>query len=205
MILSTLLNQYPLISDQVDRAELRVILSALERATKRHPVGAIVEFGCYVGTTSLFIRRLLDKLAMQHEFHVYDSFAGLPAKSQFDQSPAGEQFTVGELTVSKKEFIKQFKRQNLVVPTIHKGWFSQLGDDDVPGDIVFAFLDGDYYDSIFVSLQLITPQLVPGATIVIDDYVNEALPGACLAADKWAKQHGYTIRVQQSLGIIHLK
>lgn len=199
-----LLDKYPLASDQVNRAELGVVLGELDQVLHRHPQGSVVEFGCYIGTTSLFIRRLLDQYGLPHEFHVYDSFEGLPEKSLQDQSPAGSQFIAGELSVSKKEFIQQFKRQNLKVPTIYKGWFAELGDIDVPNNIVFAFLDGDYYDSIADSLRLITPKLVEGATIVIDDYSNLALPGARKAADEWAKSHGRIVRTQASLGIVHL-
>ena len=73
-----LLAKYPIISDQVDAKELRVLLRELEKALRSGTTGNIVEFGCYVGTTSLFIRRLLDAYRFAGEFHVYDSFAGLP-------------------------------------------------------------------------------------------------------------------------------
>ena len=66
MISNTLLSQYPLISNQVDRAELGVVLNELEQALRRSSTGTVVEFGCYIGTTSLFIRRLLDSLAARH-------------------------------------------------------------------------------------------------------------------------------------------
>ncbi len=205
MISNTLLDRYSLVSDQVERIELQIILSELERVLMRNSAGAVVEFGCYIGTTSLFIQRLLDHYNSDHEFHVYDSFQGLPEKSQFDQSPAGTQFIAGALSASKKDFIRQFTRQGLKPPVIHKAWFSALGADEVPDNILFAFLDGDYYDSIMDPLKLIAPKMAHGSTIVIDDYANDALPGAQRAADQWATRHGQTIRAQRSLGIIHLK
>ena len=55
-----LLVKYPIISDQVDAKELRVLLRELEKVLRGGAAGNIVEFGCYIGTTSLFIRRLLD-------------------------------------------------------------------------------------------------------------------------------------------------
>ena len=72
-IADQLLNKYPIISDQVDIKELSVLLRELERTLRRGAIGNIVEFGCYVGTTSLFIRRLLDAYDFTGEFHVYDS------------------------------------------------------------------------------------------------------------------------------------
>ena len=81
MITDQLLAKYPIISDQVDAKELGVLLRELEKVLRSGAAGNIVEFGCYVGTTSLFIRRLLDAYDFTGEFHVYVSFAGLPEKS----------------------------------------------------------------------------------------------------------------------------
>jgi O-methyltransferase len=198
-----LLQKYPIVSDQVDKIELSVLLAELEIVLARGTSGAIVEFGCYVGTTSLFIRRLLDCYQGNYDFHVYDSFEGLPPKTSEDMSVAGDQFVEGELHASRKAFIANFRRARLATPVIHKGWFSELQADTVPQAIMFAFLDGDYFSSINDSLALITPKLQPGAVVVIDDYMNEALPGAARAADAWAHRYNKKIRVQSSLGIIH--
>lgn len=201
--INTLLRRHPLISDQVDVRELAIILTELSRQlTRCQPDNAIVELGCYVGTTSLFIRRLLDEHGLSLPFHVYDSFAGLPEKTREDSSPAGEQFKTGELAVSRKTFELQFKKADLKLPVVHKGWFSELTDADIPANITFAYLDGDYYDSIRDSLQLIWPKLAHGACIVVDDYANEALPGAARAVDEWLKTHPASLRVEASLAII---
>lgn len=198
-----LLNKYPIITDQVDRDELSVILQLLERQLEDNINGAVVEFGCYAGTTSLFIKRLLDYYRSNSEFHVYDSFVGLPEKMGQDSSPAGEQFKAGELSVSKKEFLFNFKKANLSPPVVHKGWFEDLGDEDVPGGISFAFLDGDYYSSVKVPLRLIEAKLAQGAVIIIDDYANEALPGAAKATNEWLSAKQYKLHTQHSLAIIH--
>ena len=140
-----LLGKYPIVTDQVDRTELRVILMELEKLLRQGMTGAVVEFGCYAGTTSLFIRRLLDAYESRAAFHVYDSFEGLPPKTSSDESRAGEQFVTGALAASKKEFLLNFRKSNLAPPFIHKGWFNELTDGDVPREIGFAFMDGDYY------------------------------------------------------------
>lgn len=198
----SLLKKYPIISDQVDRAELRTVLDQLERTLGVE--GAVVELGCYIGTTSLFIRRLLDGYKDSREFHVYDSFEGLPEKASQDSSPAGEQFKAGELSVSKKQFMQEFTKAHLQLPVIHKGWFNQLKEEDIPASIVFAFLDGDYYESIKDSLRLIEGKLTPGSTIVIDDYANEALPGAARATDEWCQKKNLSLQVVHSLAIIRI-
>lgn len=200
--IDNLIVRFGLVSDQVEPRELSVVLNELTR-TLTSIDGAVVEFGCYRGTTSLYIRRVLDALSPQRAFHVYDSFEGLPVKASQDSSPVGEQFVAGELSVSKKDFIGEFKKARLGLPTIHKGWFSDLTDADVPAPIAFAFLDGDYYDSIRQSLMLIETKLAPGAAIVIDDYANEALPGAARAVDEWIRPRGLKIQTIASLAVIH--
>lgn len=202
-LIQALLTKYPLVSDQVDQQELAVILRELSKKhLGLHSGTSVVEFGCYVGTTSLFIRRLLDTYGCKSSFHVYDSFAGLPDKTSKDLSPAGEQFKVGELTASRKDFEMQFKKAGLKLPRIHKAWFKDLSSKDVPDNIAYAYLDGDYYESIRDSLRLIEDKLLPDAVIVVDDYANEALPGTAKAVNEWLEHHPASLRVESSLAII---
>ena len=192
-----------LLSDQIDRSELAVILREFERV--QDIAGDVVEFGCFAGTTSVHISKWLE--GSDRTFHVYDSFAGLPEKTAPDLSPAGEQFRPGELAITKKQFVLNCKKAGVKVPVIHKGWFSDLSDEDVPESIAFAFLDGDYYESVRVPLELIERKLTPGATIIVDDYANEALPGAARAVDEWRERTKWqtTLRVECSLAIIATK
>mgnify|MGYP000859908384 FL=1 len=201
-ITDQLLAKYPIISDQVDAKELGALLRELEKALRSGTTGNIVEFGCYVGTTSLFIRRLLDAYEFAGEFHVYDSFAGLPEKTQADASVAGEQFKAGELLAPRKTFIQNFKKAGLKLPTVHKGWFADFSPDDVPESIIFAFFDGDFYESIVDSFRVCDGKFQETATIIVDDYANEALPGAARAVDAWLKRHPARVAVESSLAII---
>ncbi len=169
----------PIISDQITREGLGVVWRELEKVLQANTSGGIVEFGCYAGTSSLFIRRLLDqyKQSDARAFHVYDSFAGLPEKSVQDNNAAGVDFEAGKLYVSKADFIHEFRAANVQLPVIHKGWFDQMGEKDVPPEIAFAFLDGDFYGSIISSLRLVWPRLTEGGIILVDDYQRETLPG----------------------------
>lgn len=201
MDIASYLQNVTLLSDQVDKRELRVILSELLK-TLDTVQGDVVEFGCFEGTTSVHVAHFL--ASTSKELYVYDSFAGLPAKTSQDMSPAGEQFKEGELLATKKQFILNFKKARVPLPYIKKAWFSELTSSDVPSAISFAFLDGDYYDSILDPLKLIWPNLTPGAVVVVDDYANEALPGAARAVDEWLKVHPARLRVESSLAIIYL-
>jgi len=198
-----LLAKYPIISDQVDTKELRVLLRELEKALRSGTTGNIVEFGCYVGTTSLFIRRLLDAYDFTGEFHVYDSFAGLPEKTSIDNSAAGEQFKAGELLAPRKTFVYNFKKAGLKLPIIHKGWFADFPPKDVPENIIFAFFDGDFYESIADSFRVCAGKFHEKVTIIVDDYAHEALPGAARAVDEWLRcNQQFFLRTEASLAII---
>lgn len=196
-----------IISDQVGQSELQVIWSELERVLKNNVPGDVVEFGCYAGTTSLFIRRLLDEQgeSAKRQFHVYDSFEGLPAKSREDESPAGTQFAAGKLSVSKKEFLREFHQASLRPPIVHKGWFSELSETDVPPTIAFAFLDGDFYDSILTSLRLVWPKMSKGSVVLVDDYKRESLPGAERAVTQFLQgKHTTGLRTEAQIAVIRL-
>lgn len=203
-MIDELLKKYPIISDQIEATELKTILSNLYEILENNISGDIVEMGCFVGTTSLFISRILKNLSEERQFHVYDSFAGLPEKSAEDFSPAGEQFKAGELLAQKKQFIENYKKARLPLPQVHKNWFDDLKPTDIPENIAFAFLDGDYYGSIKSCLKLIENRVSHGGIIIIDDYQNEALPGARRATDEWSRKKGLAVRVEKSLAIIKM-
>ncbi|HKX72421.1 MAG TPA: TylF/MycF/NovP-related O-methyltransferase [Candidatus Saccharimonadales bacterium] len=193
---------HPIVSDQITRQELVVIVRECQNVFSKGVDGDIVELGCYVGTTSLFLQRLILQFASQKALHVYDSFAGLPNKLQQDQSPVGEQFKGGELVAAKPQLIKHFKHAGLPLPVIHKAWFEDLTPTDMPDHIAFAFLDGDFYSSILASLRVVWPKLTPGAVVVVDDYQTVALPGVRRAIKEWSQNHSFTVRVEASLAIL---
>ena len=116
---------------------------------------------------------------------IYDSFEGLPEKSESDESVLGADFKRGELNVTKREVKQRFLRAGLPVPVIKKGWFAELGAEDLPERIAFAFLDGDFYESIRDSLKLVESRMVEGGVLVVHDYSNPALPGVKKAVDEW--------------------
>lgn len=194
----------PIISDQITKSELAVLVRELERVIDGAVEGDVVEFGCYEGTSALFEARLIRKLAPNKKLWLYDSFEGLPPKVNHDASPAGTQFVEGALRASKARLIGHFKKAGLPMPVIKKAWFKDLKPGDLPDNICFAFLDGDYYESITDSLGLVWPKLCPGAVVIVDDYHNEALPGAAKAVDVWLKTHPASISIETSLAIIRV-
>ena len=87
--------------------------------------------------------------------------------------------------------LNNFKK-NLEPPIIHPGWFEETLPNGLPESIAFAHLDGDFYDSIKVSLEYIYPRLSQGAICLIDDYADpdiydgwNHLPGVKVACDEY--------------------
>lgn len=189
-------------NDQFNNTELAVLLRELQSVLAHDVAGDVVELGCYKGLTSLEIARVLRAAGSGKRLYVYDSFAGLPAKAAQDQSPAGEQFIAGELPASKQDVVRIFKQAGVPLPVIKKAWFSDLTPANLPAKISLAFLDGDFYSSIMDSLKLIWPCLAPGAVVLVDDYQNEALPGAQKAVGEWLLRHPAQLKVEASLAII---
>ena len=175
-------------NDQVSEKETaRILELALECLALG---GDFVEFGCYKGDTSLMLAELLVEKSVEKgvkKLWIYDSFEGLPEKSAADESVLGVDFKGGELFVTKREVKERFLRAGLPVPVIKKGWFKDLGPEDLPEEISFAFLDGDFYESIRDSLKLVGPRMTQGGVIVVHDFSNPALPGVKKAVDEWNK------------------
>ncbi len=194
-------------NDQVLEEETKIILSKARECLKFG--GDFVEFGCYRGDTSLMLAEVLREEKLKNadlntRLWIYDSFEGLPDKSEADFSELGKDFKVGELAVSKREVKERFLRANLPVPIIKKAWFEDLTEEDLPEKISFAFLDGDLYESIKTSLELVEDKIEKGV-IIVHDYNNEALPGVAKAVDEWLKTHNFKIYREYSLAIIEIE
>jgi O-methyltransferase len=199
-------NGVRVVSDQIDLDGLELVWETLRSVVKKDVPGDVVEFGCYVGTTSLVIRKLLDEYQQSDSraFHVYDSFEGLPEKTSHDISAAGVDFKAGKLGVHKKELIHQFQSAALELPVIHKRWFNELTASDVPEHIAFAFLDGDFYSSIIDSLRLVWPHMSRGGKFVVDDYQREALPGVSRALHDFFQAKPITIAQRGTRAVIEV-
>lgn len=188
-------------NDQVSKAETEKILELARKCLASS--GDFVELGCYKGDTSLLIAEVLDDYQRStcgkpvnnpvdkyvdkyaKKLWIYDSFEGLPEKSASDESVMGVDFKGGELAVTKREVKERFLRAGLKVPIIKKGWFADLTEADLPEKIAFAFIDGDFYDSIRDALKAVDGKMAENAVMIVHDYKNPALPGVEKAVKEW--------------------
>lgn len=176
------------ISRMMARHQIYGVLFHLEKVLNSGLEGDIVELGCNIGTTSINIRRLLNEYKSNKEFHVYDSWQGLPEKMLIDENKDSKlKFVKGSCRTSKNIFQYTFKQKKLKEPIIHSGWFKEIPDNEYPEKICFAFLDGDFYSSIMDSLNKIYHKMVKGGIIIIDDCGMDALPGCKKAIQDFLK------------------
>lgn len=204
MDIKKLIARHQLISQQIRPDELLVILTELVKVIENEVEGDVVELGCFEGTSALFLQRVLTQTNADKKLWLYDSFEGLPEKTAEDASANGTQFKGGELRASKARLAKNFVKANLKIPEIKRAWFYELDPSDLPPQICFAFLDGDFYESIADSLKLVWPAMAKGGVIIVDDYQNSALPGAAQAVNEFAAAHKLRVQAQKSLGILRI-
>jgi O-methyltransferase len=173
--------------DQLDYLVLYA-LDAIEKGIE----GDFVEFGCYVGESSKYLRKTLDETKSNKDLYVYDSFEGLPPLSKWEENTG---WRAGTLNVSEEILIKNFRDNNLKPPYTNKGWFKDIPDYRIPDKIAFAFLDGDFYDSIFDSLTKIYNKVSDGGYILFHDYERNDLPGVKAAIEAFFALRGESFNI----------
>ncbi|MFC2135178.1 TylF/MycF/NovP-related O-methyltransferase [Bacteroidota bacterium] len=145
------------------------IYHLLSKVISHNIPGSVVELGCFNGLSAALLQKTLDEHNSVKELHLFDSFEGLPDKTELD-GPTG--FQKGSCKSSKEEVIKNFQKFSLKIPNIHVGWFNKTLPTQLPEKICFAHLDGDFYSSIMESLENVYPRLSKGAIVIVDDYYD---------------------------------
>lgn len=186
---------------QIPNRETKLLLDELEQILDLP--GDVVEFGCYEGDTSILLADVL-RNNPDKWLYLYDSFEGLPEKSAADNSADGWRFKAGELKASPDTVRHKFKKYALPEPVIVKGWFNELSGSDLPSEISFALLDGDFYESIKTSFALVAPRLASGGKIIVHDYRNAELPGAGLAVNEFLEQNenDFDFHIAMSMAVL---
>jgi O-methyltransferase len=180
----------PFISGRMTNVEQRINMFHLIDQVLAYGVeGDFVELGCNSGQSSVLISTVMQHYESGKKLYVYDSFEGLPPLNAVD----GSAYHQGQLKTTEDALRYNFKQHNLPLPEIRRGWFSETLPNDLPEKISFAYLDGDLYDSILISLQYVYPRLTQGAICLIDDYGDASinpvgwnkLPGVKKACDEY--------------------
>ena len=163
--------------------------------------GDLVECGTYRGLTAVMLQKTLDAHHSKKALHLFDSFEGLPEKTEKDLVESPENMRMCDYKDNRRvgkgwfqspeEVVKQnFLDFNVKQPYIHKGWFNKTLPLHLPDSISFAHLDGDFYSSTIDALKNIYPRMSRGAIAILDDYCDpeihgrkSSLPGVKVACD----------------------
>lgn len=171
----------------INREQIEKIVENLLIVLDKDIVGDVVELGCYVGESSKYLMQSLVKYNSTKKLYVYDSFEGLPDLSKWEENTG---WTPRTLKTTQDVLMKNFINNDLPIPFVHKNWFKDIPDDVLPEHICFAFLDGDFYESIYDSLVKIFEKIPIGGYILFHDYDRPDLPGVRGAVEQFLTERG---------------
>jgi O-methyltransferase len=143
-------------------------LRRMARSCDRDNVsGAFVDCGCFNGGSSV----MMSSGAPTREVWAFDSFEGLPEAGPRDPEHARD--WVGQLVASEQKVREAFSR--FASPErlhVVKGWFEDTFPEACTEIAAVAILhaDGDWYESVKLTLETFEPKVSPGGFVVIDDY-----------------------------------
>lgn len=169
------------------------------RLEKEGIEGAFVEAGCALGGSAIV---LAAAKSQGRPFYVFDVFSMIPPPSPKDGKDVHRRYEAIKSGMAKglrgnkyygyeEDLIEKvkgnFDRHSLPVGENHihlvKGLFQETMK--IEEKVALAHIDGDWYDSVMTCLQRITPHLIPGGVLVIDDY--DCWSGCRTAVDEYFK------------------
>jgi O-methyltransferase len=144
------------------------VLRRMARACDQDNVpGAFVDCGCFNGGSSV----MMSSGAPSREVWAFDSFEGLPEAGPRDPDRAHD--LVGELVASERKVREAFARYAFP-ERLHvvKGWFAETFPEAAPAinRVGILHADGDWYESVRLTLETFEPKVTSGGFVVIDDY-----------------------------------
>lgn len=172
-------------------------LASLRQAAEevRRVPGVVIECGVALGGSGI----LLASLLRDRPYHGYDTFEEFPppgpddpakAHRHYAQLASGKAKGLGGNTYhgylpDLVDRVAQSFTDYGVTANLHKGLFDDSLKPEWP--IALAHIDADWYESVRLCFERITPRLSPGARLVIDDYADYG--GAKKATDEYLAAH----------------
>jgi O-methyltransferase len=162
-------------------------LHRLAAFVERHGVpGAIVDCGVWNGGSSA----IMAHAAPTRTVWAFDSFEGLPKPGPEDQQAEGWAGSCLGREDNVREAFRRFARGEQV--RIVKGWFADTfpRTRDRIGPIALLHADGDWYDSVKLTLNSLYDRITSGGWMVVDDY--SIWSGARMAVDEFRSARAIT-------------
>lgn len=156
-----------------------LVTAGLIKTASECPQGCFIEVGVYKGGTAWHLAKCAEE--QDREIFLFDTFAGIPYKGEFDSH------VVGDFSDTSLEEVQE----SIPYAKITKGIFPQSAESlDLPG-VAFVHLDCDQYQSIKEAALFLSPKMVKGGIMWFDDYgcleganraVNELFAGRLLGS-----------------------
>jgi len=163
-------NGYTMIGEK----RLNNIQMCIEKILSRGVAGDFLEAGVWKGGCTIFMRAVLKANEVEdRNIWVADSFEGLPKpKSEYpqDANDCHHQYTA--LAVPLEEVKENFKKFELLDSQVKfiKGWFNETLYHAPIEKLSLLRLDGDMYESTWVTLDALYDKVEVGGFVIIDDY-----------------------------------
>ena len=196
-------------------AQVHSLAACVLEADAAQRPGILIEAGTARGGSAIAVA--LAKQASR-PLHVHDVFGMIPPPTDEDGADVHDRYADivagnasprdGETYYGYRddllgEVTESFARHGVPVGEhavhLHQGLF----EDTIVGDepVALAHVDGDWYASTMVCLERITPRLVPGGRIVIDDYYSWS--GCRDAVDGFfADRKGFRVEMRAKVHIV---
>lgn len=140
-------------------------VSFVKHARAVPKAGAFVEIGVFEGNSAVII----SSVCYNREFHLYDSWEGLPKLGEVDEKKGSEgQFKADFKTTSR--LIESVKHQTC--KTIYHNGLVQdtFTATDFPDGIAFLHIDVDLYEATKFCLERFWELVLIGGIVQVDDY-----------------------------------
>jgi O-methyltransferase len=173
--------------------------ACIEAVVAERVPGDVIEAGVWRGGASMFARATLDSLGeADRTVWLADSFRGLPAP---DETGFPEDRGTGfhhdtYLSVPQQVVRAGFERLGLDHDLeFVEGFFSDTLPALAGQPWSVIRLDGDMYESTWVTLESLYPSLSRGGFVIVDDY--GAVPACQAAIDDYRAKHRITARLER--------
>ena len=152
-------------------ARLRSLYDAVNEVVANDVPGAVVECGTARGGSGALMGLTLKSLGAHRPLWLFDTFEGLPPPSDADPDRDVAELYVGAFRGGEDEVRGLLERLGVDESVrLVKGLFQETLPAVDTGPIAVLHLDGDWYDSVRVCLDLLYDKVSPGGFIQFDDY-----------------------------------
>lgn len=165
-----------------DKVKFYMLWLQLERINKYQIAGDLAELGVYRGETASLIHSVLPN----RKLHLFDTFSGYPENKINELNDEKERIQRANYSqCSSNSVLKLMGSNDKVI--IHEGIFPETAKNINDELFSFIHIDFDLYQSTIDGLRFFYPKLVPGGTILIENY-NHNWQGVTQAIDEFRQE-----------------